>query len=144
MEQAQAMGGVNAEIMSMAQAIGRKSSFYEDSSGRFMGNMSPQAHYSGYMQNLIYDTTRFMATHGTNDNPYRYADSSGVRALNSAMALDTMGTTTSHFSAKSYNVQERYQAKKIYHRERKAHMAAAQREINNKFGQSYVNHARMA
>ena len=144
MEQAQAMGGVNAEIMSMAQAIGRKSSFYEDSSGRFMGNMSPQAHYSGYMQNLIYDTTRFMATHGTNDNPYRYADGSGVRALNAAMALDTMGTTTSHFSAKSYNVQERYQAKKIYHRERKAHMAAAQREINNKFGQSYVNHARMA
>lgn len=143
MEQAQAAGAMSDDHALLAKDIAKRWSAFGDGPTRFFMEGNNQAYHTKYMNELITDTTRFMATQGTNESPYRTSHTKGVGNLNAYLALDTMGSTNAVWSRRQLEVSARYGTVNKEKKELKMRMAAMQRELVNNFGLSPIGHSRM-
>jgi endonuclease YncB( thermonuclease family) len=142
MEQAQS-GGMSASVAEeTARHIGQKWDKFGDNVKPYRMEGNTAANYRTYIGNLMQDNTNFVQTKGTGTNANKNS-ASNLNELNSYLAVDSLGTTNSVYSKRSLEAYKIYGADKARKREQKERMAAMQRHINSKFGDSPINHHRM-
>lgn len=142
MEQAQEKGAISPLQAETASAIGKSWSQFGDKMTPYQIEGNIAANYRASMPSLIRDNTSFMQTQGTGSNPNKL-ETKNFNDLNGYLAVDSMGSTNSPYTKNAYQAYEVYGIDKKRAAERRARMAAMQRNINNKFGESPINHHRM-
>jgi hypothetical protein len=136
MEHAQAMGFYsNAERIEAAQIGGT----YRISPDRVTPVMFDRKTISSmdHMSEMKRDLAFYTRTQGTGYQLDKHSHRSGYGELDQNLVLDSLGTTNSIWNKPRPQVFESYRV----NRARK--QAAMQRQINQQFGQSHVNHHRM-
>ena len=142
MEHAEASGSASAFHIDQARRIGKSWDFKGDRVRPYIAGGNTKPHYSGYMNQMMQDQRRFMNTYG-GSRSYKHSHNTGTGRLNAYLSLDSMGSNNSAWSRRQLNAYEIYSTKHRLNGERKARMAASQREVNQSFGRSPIGHHRM-
>lgn len=100
----------------------------------------PHSHYNTYLAQMQRDLGNWNKTHGTGRNQNKFSRKGGYGKLDHGMVLDTLGTTDNVWNKKRLQAFESYNSGRQLARTRKQRMAAAQRQVNNEFFNSPINH----
>lgn len=132
MEQAQAAGMTSNETIIEATRIGKglkQDRMKPDYAMPFSIEGHPPQ-YSGYLDQMIQDSARFTSQHGTNLPAGRFSRRSGYGKYEHYMAIDSMGSTNSSWNQPNLAATELYNVSYEEAQQRKARMAAAQRQVS--------------
>lgn len=142
MEAAQANGQYNTADRMAAAQLGKTYRFGADNVSPTMFSVSNAPH-NNHLDEMLRDQADFMKTKGTGRLQDKFSHRGGYGRLDSYLALDTMDTTNSVWNRRKLRAFETYGTGDAMKRSRRARMAAAQRQINQQFGMSPINHHRM-
>jgi hypothetical protein len=137
MEQAQAQGAYTPAMSMRTTEIAKSYSMFGDNvkPGSFeIRNVDP----NNYQDQMMADLGRMMRTKGTSGQSNKFSVKNDYGKLNQTLVLDSMSSTTSSYSKRKPQAFETYK-----HQIRRAQQAELQRQANQQFGQSPINHHRM-
>lgn len=139
MEAAQQQGW-NPGVAAAAQAAGATAGIHEDKVTPWVISQ-PNAPHKNYLVEQQRDLSSYISQHGRPRGPHRLRATNGVRTLDSVMAVDTMGTSTSPHTRRGYSAYRHYGSQQAIQRRRQ--QGLAQRQQNHMMFRSPVGHHSM-